>query len=76
MLLEKVDLLNNQVNTLEEINKLNEITDSLRREEVDNLTAFCEDSNKKYNRLKKGYNIYKTISISSLLTLLLTLICR
>lgn len=74
LLLEKVDLLNSQVNNLEEINKLYVIQDSVRCKEIDQYKNAYEDSYKKYNKLNKRYKTSCIISLSSLLVLLGALI--
>ena len=74
MLLEKVGLLNSQINTLEEVNKLYIIQDSIRCKEIDQYKNAYEDSFKKYNKLNKRYKTTCIVSLSSLLILIGTLI--
>lgn len=73
-LLEKVDILNNQVSNLEQINTLYEIQDSVRCKEIETYKQAYEDSFKKYNRLDKRYKTYKYISFGSVLLLIGALI--
>ena len=73
-LLEKVDILNNQVSNLEQINILYEIQDSVRCKEIEIYKQAYEDSFKKYNRLDKRYKTYKYMSFGSILLLIGALI--
>lgn len=75
-LTEKVDLLNNQINNLEELNKLYVVQDSIQRIKIDKYKNAYEDSYKKYIRLNKRYKVSNAISLGSLLILLGVLICR
>lgn len=75
-LTEKVGLLNNQINNLEELNKLYVVQDSIQCIKIDKYKNAYEDSYKKYIRLNKRYKVSNAISLGSLLILLGVLICR
>jgi len=75
MLTEKVELLNNQVNTLTEINNLYIKQDSIKSEELETYKESYEAALDNYVKLNKKYKAYKVVSFSSLLILLGALIC-
>jgi spore coat polysaccharide biosynthesis protein SpsF (cytidylyltransferase family) len=76
MLIEKVGLLNSQVNTLTEINKLYSTQDSIRSRELDLYKGAYQDGLDRYTKLNKKYKVSKVISLSSLLILLGALLWR
>jgi len=76
MLTEKVKLLNNQVSTLTEINNLYSMQDSIKTKELEIYKESYEFALDNCVKLDRKYKICKYISLSSLLVILGTLLCR
>lgn len=63
MLLEKVSLLNNQINTFEKINAIHASQDSLRLKKIDLYKNAYEKRSIQYKEVNKNFKKYKVYSV-------------